>query len=80
MFLIHKNVDSLCKYIHKVVVKYHNPCNVRTVIVKCFGLIKSIVMALALDIRYSQYCFRLQIILDNITISLSIAAFIMKII
>ena len=30
-------------------------------------------MALALDIRYSQYCFRteLQIILDNITILLS---------
>ena len=36
-------------------------------------------MALALDIRYSQYCFKteLQIILelDNITILLSIAAF-----
>ena len=31
-------------------------------------------MALALDIRYSQYCFRteLQIILDNITILLGI--------
>ena len=41
-------------------------------------------MALALDIRYSQYCFRteLQIILDNITIinSLTIVAFIMIII
>ena len=41
-------------------------------------------MALALDKRYSQYCFRteLQIILDNITILLSyyIAAFIMIII
>ena len=37
-------------------------------------------MALALDIRYSQYCFRteLHIILDNISILLSIAAFIMK--
>ena len=45
-------------------------------------------MALALDVvRYSQYCFRteLQIILDNITLtiliySLTIAAFIMIII
>ena len=37
-------------------------------------------MSWALDLRYSQYCFRaeLQIILDNITILLSIAAFIMK--
>ena len=44
-------------------------------------------MALALDVRYSQYRFRteLQIILDNITVtiliySLTIAAFIMIII
>ena len=42
---------------------------------------------LALDVRYSQYCFRteFQIILDNITVtiliySLTIAAFIMIII
>ena len=38
---------------------------------------KSILMVLALDIRYSQYCFRteLQIILDNITILLSYCLF-----
>ena len=38
MFFNNLNVDSLCKYIHKVVVKYHNPCNVRTVMIKCSDL------------------------------------------